>query len=1028
MRKTAAQLKHILAHVKKPASYLIKIGLVVLAYLLIFSPETLRLDPMLFGGVKPIDMWHQIRESSAFSLGLLLFWLALATLVKLAGIFCGVIRWKLLLRGQGLSLPFWYMTYLWFAGRAIGLFAPGTLGLDGWRLVESSRYTGEWVKCTTVIAVEKLTGFIALTFLVFITFPFGFALLDINPVLFAGILMLLFAFTATCLLLLFNPRIIQVVVTVVPTPAKIRNIVHQIGAAATAYSAHRGTLLLACLFGLGVHVAICVMTFFTMLAIRAPNTTIFDIFFAAPLMIYASVITPTISGMGVRELVGGHLLGATAGYDAAVTFTHLGLWTGEFVPFLLSIPLLILMGRPSRSRLENDLKELRAQMGEQDSSGFALSEQQVWAYRRSVSATLLAGLFGGLMAGGLLGLMEAGWIAHTLAGLTDSQMFWWGPLVYGLLFAGAGLGVAAGLLFLYLLFDRFAYWPWTYALSFAGAFGAGGLVIGFFRYQRDVLAGHGATLGDYLRVVLGAGSVALVGGAVLLILALVVGAALRNRPGRLAAAGAAGFAALLLIGLLAGILHQPRQQAAAFTPNPEASGPNVILIVADTLRADYLRLYNAWAEANTPALSDLARDSVVFENSFAQASWTKASFGTLWTGLYPEQHTATGKVSALPEEVTTVAELLTDAGYFTKGFPNNPNIAPLFNFHQGFTEYDYLEPSLVFGAQASSAKLALYEVLRRVRQIGSQQLGRFIPAASRIRITEFYQPATVVTDTGLDWLDNGARPEESPFYLFLHYMDPHDPFLDPDYRDGGYARVRMPNPDPEQYREPMIAAYISEIEYMDREIGRLLDGLKERGLYDDALILFTSDHGEEFHEHGGWWHGQTLYDEQIHVPLIVKFPGNLLAGNVNRGIARHVDVTPTILHFTGVPEPEVMPGRTLYDTRAGLYPNMNLKYSYAENDFEGIRLRAVRTTETKRIEANPDNPRGLAPLELYDLRNDPGEQENLAGRPEIELEADDLASAIEEFQRVIAENAAEPTAPVDTLEMENQLRALGYAE
>lgn len=1011
---------------KKVLSFVIKLALVLLAYLLVFSPETLGLDPKLFGGVKPIDMWYQIRDASRFSLSLLVFWLALASGVKLLGIFSGVIRWKLLLRGQGIVLPFWYMTYLWFAGRAIGMFIPGTLGLDGWRLVESSRYTGEWVKCTTVIAVEKLTGFIALTLLVLITFPFGFKLLDINAALFSAILVALFCFTAFCMVLLFNPRVIQVAVTVLPVPRKLRGIVNRLGAAATAYSNHRGTLILAVVFGLGVHLAICLMTFCTMMAIRAQNTTIFDIMFASPIMIYASVLTPTINGMGVRELIFGYLLGTQSGHDAAVTFGHLGLWTGEFIPFLISIPLLLLGGRPSRAKLNEELAEFREHASGKADDGLHLTTEQVTHYRRNVYGTLIAGGLAGLVAGAAISLIESSWLIITLSGLTEVQMFVWGPVVYGVNFAGVGLATAAALLFGYLVFDRFPSWPTSYALSVAGAFVSGGLVIGTFRYKRDVLAGHAATLNDYAMIGFSVFIVTAVIGVALYALARAASAYFRSRPAPVVGALAAVYVVLILVGLLTRLAAKPESKVNSFNPSTEPAGPNIILVSVDALRADYLTYYNPNAKAKTPALNDFAEDAVLFKNAFSQASWTKPSFGTIFTGLYPEQHTATTKTAALPPSIETLAELLNAAGYYTKGFPNNPNVSPIFGFDQGFVEYTYLEPSLYFGAESSSAKLALYEVLRRARQTFGQKVAKFpgLGSLNRIKVTDFYQPAEVVTNTAIDWL-NGGRPKDARFYLYLHYMDTHDPFIDPESPEGGYARVRMEHPDPDKFTEPMKESYIREIEHLDTHVGRLFDALKEKGVYDEALIVFVSDHGEEFYDHEGWWHGQTLYDELTKVPLMIKLPHNGQAGTFNENLARHIDLAPTILYLAGLQKPLVMPGQTLWDPTLG-FTNSTIAFSYAENDFEGNILRSVRTTELKIIHANEDNKRSLAPVELYDMTKDPLERQNVADEPETTKRQLSLEKTLQDYKDVIDQNAAEPTGDVDPKQYEEQMKSLGY--
>ena len=399
---------------KKLVSSAIKAGFLLFLFTVLFYPEKVGLSANTFGGLTPLKMWNEIKEAATVNTGTLLFWLTAATLVKLCGIFSGVIRWQLLLHGQGVKLPWTFAAYHWFTGRAIGMFTPGTAGLDGWRLLASGSYTKKWVECTTVIVMEKIIGFIALTFLVLVTFPFGVEILNVNKVLFGAILAVLLAFTVFCFSILFKPRIVQVLVLALPVPGKVRHLVNRIGAAATAYDGHRGALLGAVFFGVMVHAGTAFMYFCTMNAIRAENTSIKDILFAAPLMIYASVLAPTMGGMGVREIVFSKLLGAKAGFSVAATFGHLGWWCGEFIPLCLSAPLILFGGRPSREEVDAKIAEMQAHGVNNADVGLHMSNEEVWGYRKKIFATLVAGLFGGLLAGPIIGLGEAAWLQSTL--------------------------------------------------------------------------------------------------------------------------------------------------------------------------------------------------------------------------------------------------------------------------------------------------------------------------------------------------------------------------------------------------------------------------------------------------------------------------------------------------------------------------------------------------------------------------------------------------------------------------------------
>ena len=992
---------------KKAILFAVKAAVTVGLFVLLFRPETFGLKPDQFGGVTPAKLWAEVKGADK---GNLFIWLAFAAAVKLAGMMAGVMRWRLLLQGQGLRMPFGYMVQSWFVGRFIGIFLPGTIGLDGYRLYDSTLYTREPIKSVTVIAVEKLIGFIALTFLVLLTFPLGFRLLNINVGVLAVILTGLAGFVTASFLLLLNPRVIQVLAAVLPTPAFLRNKVDKLGAAVTAYSGNRTMLLAAVACGLCVHLGTCFMYFGTMMAIRAENTSLLDIFFASPLMIYGTVLGPSVGGEGIREIVFATLLGAKSGVAVAVVFAHLGWWVGELVPFLVGLPIFIMRSRPDQEQVKQEIEAARREAAVADTGGgLHLTPEATADYRDKVLHCILAGAGAGLIFGALFGLVEAGWLQSTLSGLAESSAFWWGPLVYGLLFACAGIGAAGGLCFLYLVVDRFASTAVTFALSLGGTCMCAA-VIGHFRYMRDILQGHPLNPSQLLTL-----------GAVFACAAVVLGAAgggiaFLFRGKRIPAVAAVLFVYLCtaIFGAIYGSMTASGSEKAQFNPPARTTGANIILIAADALRADFLKLYSPDAQAETPNLDAFAADSVNFEKCFAQASWTKPSFATIFTGRYPESHKASKKASALPSEVTTVAEILQNGGYYTKGFANNPNITATLGFDKGFADYVDLKKDLYFAAGYSASKLAGYEILRKVR---NTVVSKF---SNKLKVTNFYQPAEAVTRHALEWIDSDARPTDTPFFLFAHYMDPHDPFMDHDDPGVGYARNIIGEPETDELREPMVKAYNSDIEHMDTHIGVLLDGLRERNLYDDTLIVFVADHGEEFFDHKGWWHGQTLFDELTHVPLIVHLPGGTHAGAANDQFARHIDVAPTFLHFARLKPDAAMSGQSLFNDQGPA--NTGVEFVYAENDFENNILQAVRTADKKVIHANEDNPRGRAPVECYDLKGDPLEQNNLA---ESGACVGELGTLIEDMMVSIESGAAEPVLG-DQSDTQEQLKALGY--
>jgi arylsulfatase A-like enzyme len=617
-----------------------------------------------------------------------------------------------------------------------------------------------------------------------------------------------------------------------------------------------------------------------------------------------------------------------------------------------------------------------------------------------VRRTLAAAIAGGLIAGATIGAVEASavWLQGHAAG--EAPALPWAILVYGLVGAAGGVGV--GSLAALVGGDGFAL-----ALASVGASLA--FVVARFRIIRDVFAEQVPR--GMLPVV-----AQLAGLVVAVAVAVALWRWLRGAQERgIAATRPLAVGAGLLVGaaIAAGVgrlvAGGPPSAPVASDTVPEAHGPNVVLIAVDTLRADHLSCYG-YADNRTPAIDALAADGVRFVNAFSEASWTRPSMATILSGLYPSSHGAIHKADRLPDRVDTLAERMARAGYYTAGFVDNVNIAPTFNFQQGFTEYHYLAPDLFFYASEPAAQLTLYGGLRLVHE-------RFL--ARSVDVHSYYQPAEVVTDTVTRWLD-GAPSRRKPFFLFVHFMDAHDPYFPHPFDGEGFARVANPNPRPEQ-AERLRHLYDGEISYLDEHLGRLMDELKRRGVYEQTLIILTADHGEEFHEHGGWWHGTTLYDEQMHVPLIVKGPAGGARGRVATELATSLDVTPTILAAAGVGAPKDLPGHALPWDGAGVPGRDRVM---AEEDFEGNVLQAVRTLSWKLITANPGNPRGLAPEELYDVAHDAPEQHNVAGTETAQRET--MRATLGQAVLEAREHAgATETGTVDAAARE-RLQALGY--
>ncbi len=295
---------------------------------------------------------------------------------------------------------------------------------------------------------------------------------------------------------------------------------------------------------------------------------------------------------------------------------------------------------------------------------------------------------------------------------------------------------------------------------------------------------------------------------------------------------------------------------------------NVLIYLVDTLRSDRLGILG-YPRPITPNIDRFAESSSLFLNAIGQSSWTKASVGSIFTGLWPPAHGAIGWKHKLSSEIETLAERLQADGYRTAAFVTNPNVVRTFGFTQGFDEY-------------------------------TRKLKR---------------PSDEVNQMVFDWFE--GRKDDDPFLLYVHTMDPHAPYAPREPFKSKFAPTadEIPQWQP-RWRWPMEALpylsdlYDAEIAFNDASFGQLLGFLEERGLYDDTLIVFVSDHGEEFKEHGRWRHGANLHAETLNFPLIVKFPDQQVGTRVETAV-QHIDLLPTILASVGLEIPEALEGRDL---------------------------------------------------------------------------------------------------------------------
>jgi len=571
----------------------------------------------------------------------------------------------------------------------------------------------------------------------------------------------------------------------------------------------------------------------------------------------------------------------------------------------------------------------------------------------------------GALGGALVAAAETALVTWTSAANDEYWLVLFGVLAYGAL--GAGLGLAAGAVWHLARGGRAA----EQSLAQVGGFVAvllPAFVVGRYHVNQrlfDESLSFASSLGAMTYGAIGVGAV----------LAGLVGMlAARAASRRLGALGPGlVFAALVAvawgIGVATDRTNAPAPERHAATA--PAGAPNIVLIIVDTLRSDAAD----WAAEQGAGFAMMARDGVTFANAYSQSSWTRPSVATMLTSQYPSVHGVEQKMDILPSGAQTLAEHLKPHGYWTAAFTTNINVAPIFNFQQGFDEFHYLEPSFYFGATDSATKLAVYKALRAARE----------RVSSKIWVENFYQDGDVLDREVEAWL--GSKPPE-PFFLLVHYMDPHDPYFEIPYNGRGIARVSTPNP-PGTQAQALHDLYKTNVQYHDRFLEKLLRRMQATGAYDRSIIALTADHGEEFYEHGGWWHGTTLYEEAVHVPLKIKRPKEPQAGTRRTDLARTLDIGPTLLAAADLPAAGSFQGIDLF---SGTVEEPLL----AEEDLEGNRLTSFRRDDWKLIVANPGNPRGLAPQELYNLAVDPREQNNLAATESGR--ASELAAQMEEMK------------------------------
>ena len=452
-----------------------------------------------------------------------------------------------------------------------------------------------------------------------------------------------------------------------------------------------------------------------------------------------------------------------------------------------------------------------------------------------------------------------------------------------------------------------------------------------------------------------------------------------------------------------------------------AGKPNVLFILVDTLRADRLGCYGN-LNGLTPVMDSVAAEGVLFERGIAQAPWTLPSVASLFSGVYPSVHGANKYetvetadvqsvgVNVLADTYETLAERTHAGGCATAGFVANIFLKPKFGLNQGFAFFD----------------------------------DSFVANDT---------PGSTVNAAAIQWLQQ--RKTDEPFFMYLHYMDVHAPYTADDrfveplvkkvadlpdkrevsreeyHKHPGYFKkssapyLKNPLHKPVMpYAEYWYARYDAGVAQIDFYIGELRSELQRMGLWDDLYVVITADHGEALGEHRVWTHGLTPHQDQLHVPMIIRWPGQVPAGKRITQSVRMFDLMPTLLEHLGLLDAGDIQARSL----AGLIRGDETadRVALGEAVKDNFRLRALVEGKWKLI-FNGATKRAW----LFDLDNDPGEQTDVAA------EHEDIVERIKaKLEEIVAENREralrasnstdQQVQPASQEELE-RLKALGYA-
>ena len=466
--------------------------------------------------------------------------------------------------------------------------------------------------------------------------------------------------------------------------------------------------------------------------------------------------------------------------------------------------------------------------------------------------------------------------------------------------------------------------------------------------------------------------------------------------------------------------------------------PNIILISIDTLRADHLSCYGYYRKT-TPNIDNLASEGTIYLNNFSTGVWTPPAHASMLTGLYVSEHGVYGD-KRLADSVPTIATVLKGNEYQTSGFVNNSAVGALVGFDKGHDTFVEVWKGI---KPKSIIERIIRGGVRRIRKrLGYEDMG-----------------ADKTNKLFYDWIRN-HMDKERPFYAFLHYIEPHNP-LDPPYPyKNKYLNKKMfKNTDEPKIKKvannPLIcfvedlslnddeidilkALYDSEIEYTDSKIGEVVEILKENNLYDDTMVVITSDHGEHLGEHNLWSHAASLYREILHIPLIIKFPEGIEYIKKVDSYTQLVDIFPTVMKIADIPENALNNNSGIslvYNKKNGnLFHDLvfaewegRIPY-FIEKRLTGPKSSLITSKFVKKMWMVLDSKYKYISSsdgqdELYDLKNDKNELNNLISKNQ-EVAAR-MKMKLAEWKSRRTKNISKEQFIIDE-EIKRNLEALGY--